>query len=118
MGFDLYGQAPKSATGRYFRNNGLWWRPLHALICLTCAEILTEQELRGLGFNEGFAFSAEKAAAIASRLSEIATDENQLAGYERKALALLPESYQEGWSKDNILEFVEFLRDSGGFEVF
>jgi hypothetical protein len=28
MGMDVYGRAPTSATGEYFRNNVWWWRPL------------------------------------------------------------------------------------------
>ena len=28
MGFDLYGQKPKSEKGEYFRNNVWWWRRL------------------------------------------------------------------------------------------
>jgi hypothetical protein len=28
MGMDVYGKAPKSERGEYFRNNIWWWRPL------------------------------------------------------------------------------------------
>jgi hypothetical protein len=28
MGMDVYGTAPKSETGEYFRNNVWWWHPL------------------------------------------------------------------------------------------
>ena len=117
MGFDIYGQAPTSDAGKYFRNNVWWWRPLQVVIYLTCEDILTGEEMRALGFNDGHAYSAETAAAIASRLSEIAADEKQLTEYEQKAMALLPEVYHEAWSKENILEFVEFLKACGGFEV-
>lgn len=117
MGFDIYGQAPTSDAGKYFRNNVWWWRPLQLVIYMTCADILTEEELRELGFNDGYAYNAQKAAAIATRLSDIAADEERLDRYRQKAMALLPEVYHEAWSKENILKFVEFLRHSGGFEV-
>lgn len=117
MGFDIYGQAPKSPSGRYFRNNVWWWRPLQVLISLSCQDILTEEDVRELGFNDGYAYSADKAQAVAGRLREIAADEKRLAGYEREVKAFLPDIYHGCWSKENILEFEEFLKNSGGFEV-
>ena len=117
MGFDIYGQAPTSDAGKYFRNNVWWWRPLQVLISITCADILSEVELKELGFNDGYAYSGEKAEAIAARLNDIAADEKRLVEHKQKALAVLPEVYHECWSKANILEFVEVLKASGGFEV-
>jgi hypothetical protein len=117
MGFDLYGQVPTNDAGKYFRNNIWWWLPLQVVISLTCPDILTDEEMRELGYNNGYLFSAEKAEAIASRLSEIANDEKRLAECKQTVMALLPEVYKKCWSKENILEFVEFLKACGGFEV-
>lgn len=117
MGFDIYGRKPSSDAGKYFRNNVWWWRPLRMLISLTCADILTIEEMRKLGFNDGHLYSRKKAQAIASRLGEIAADEKLLSSYEAKIKNVLPEIYKGCWSKDNILWFVEFLRNCGGFEV-
>jgi tRNA(Phe) wybutosine-synthesizing methylase Tyw3 len=117
MGFDLYGRAPTSDAGKYFRNNIWWWRPLKVVIHLTCEDILTDEDLRELGFNDGHVYSAAKAEAIASRLSAIAADEKQLAECKKNAMVFLPDYYHEAWSKENIQEFVEFLKASGGFEV-
>jgi hypothetical protein len=33
MGMDVYGTAPTSKTGEYFRNNVWWWSPLANYIC-------------------------------------------------------------------------------------
>ena len=115
MGFDLYGQAPRSVAGESFRSSVWGWRPLQVLISITCADILTEVEERELGFNDGYAYSADKAEAIASRLGAIAADEKRLADYKRKVMALMREEYQDYWSKENIEEFVQFLKNSGGF---
>jgi len=117
MGFDIYGLLPSSDAGKYFRNNCWWWRPVQALIYLTCADFLSVEEMRELGFNDGYAYSAETAEKIAGRLAGIAADEKLLASYQNKIEGMLPELYEGYWSKDNILEFVEFLRHSGGFEV-
>lgn len=117
MGFDIYGLAPSSDAGKYFRNNVWWWRPMRGLIILTCGDFLTVEEVRELGFNNGYGYSAEKAAAIARRLAEVAADDELLASYEKQIKEMLPESYESFWSKDNVLEFVQFLRNCGGFEV-
>src|SRR5882724_9198718 len=103
MGFDIYGLLPSSDAGKYFRNNCWWWRPMQALIYLTCADILTVEEMRELGFNDGYAYSAIKSEKIADRLADTAADEKLLASYQNKITGMLPESYKGCWSKDNIL---------------
>jgi hypothetical protein len=118
MGFDIFGVEPSSKAGRYFRNNIWWWRPLQALIFMTCEDILTVEEARELGYNNGFAYSKEQAEAIAHRLAEIVADEKKFADYESQIKGLLPDIYEDSWSRENVVEFVAFLRDSGGFEVF
>jgi hypothetical protein len=118
MGFDIQGMEPSSDTGKYFRCSGWYWRPLHILICLLCEDFLTIEEGREMGFNEGFSYSAEKARAIAFRLAFVASDDERLARYEARVAEILPANYEGCWSKDTIIEFVEFLRDCGGFEVF
>jgi hypothetical protein len=118
MGFDIYGRKPSSDAGKYFRNTIWWWRPLRLLITLSCADILTIEDMRKLEFNDGHLYSPKKAEAIASRLGEIAADEKLLSSYETEIKRVLPEIYKDCWSKDNILEFVEFLRNSGGFQVY
>jgi hypothetical protein len=118
MGFDIVGLAPKNDTGRYFRNNVWWWRPLQALITILCADELTEEETRELGFNDGYKYSAEKAALIAERLAEVAANDEMLDHYRGHILELLSDSYKDCWDRDNVVEFIEFLKNSGGFEVW
>lgn len=36
---DVYGKAPVSETGKYFRNNVWWWRPLAEYCCSVAPEI-------------------------------------------------------------------------------
>lgn len=117
MGFSVVGWEPSSDAGKHFRNNWWWWQPMQALILLTCADILTVEEMRELGLNDGHYYSAETAAAMASRLADIVADEKLWASYDKEIEEMLPEAY-DCWSKDNVLEFVEFLRHCGGFEVF
>ena len=39
MGMDVYGRAPKSEKGEYFRNNVWWWHPLADFICANYGDI-------------------------------------------------------------------------------
>lgn len=117
MGFDIFGTAPVNAKGEYFRNNVWWWRPLQCLIELTCADILSDQELNELGLNDGYAYSAAQATAIGERLEAVARDEQILERYHQEVLASLSETYHQCWSRENVLAFAEFAKQSGGFEV-
>lgn len=39
MGMDVYGNKPTSETGKYFRNNVWWWRPLADYCCEVAPEL-------------------------------------------------------------------------------
>jgi hypothetical protein len=39
MGMDVYGTAPRSEEGKYFRNNVWWWRPLATYCCEIAPDI-------------------------------------------------------------------------------
>lgn len=39
MGMDVYGKEARSETGKYFRNNAWWWRPLARYCCEVAPEI-------------------------------------------------------------------------------
>jgi hypothetical protein len=118
MGFDIYGRKPKNKNGKYFRS-ALWeWPVLHALISETCDDLLDEDELYHMAFNDGVAFTGKEAEAIASRLAEAVKDKESLASSKGKVMDMLGDGFdEEAWSKEGILSFVKFLRNSGGFEI-
>jgi len=53
MGMDVYGRNPSSEEGEYFRANIWSWRPIHMLIVELCSDLLNEEMLHSLGFNDG-----------------------------------------------------------------
>lgn len=53
MGMDVYGKQPSADAGRYFRASIWAWRPIHELVCLLCSDLLSEELLKGIGFNGG-----------------------------------------------------------------
>ena len=91
---------------------------MQELITLACAEDLTEEEIIELGFNNGFAFNADKAELIGKRLTAITEDERTLELYRDYIFGVLPGVYEKCWSRENIVEFAEFLENCGGFEVW
>jgi hypothetical protein len=91
MGMDVFGKAPTSETGEYFRNNVWWWRPLadicQALAPEICAKCTYWQSNDGDGLNGDDA--AALAAVLEARLAD-GTIKNLIA--ERDAyLAALPD---------------------------
>lgn len=171
MGMDVYGKAPASETGEYFRNNVWWWRPLANYILETAPEALTEKRPHW-HTNDGAGLDAADSRALADLL-QAEIDSGRCASYaairdaEQKALPREkcticdgtgirmdeigmkmrqpakvidapghPRHGETGWcngcdghgwrensdamypfSVENVQEFVNFLRDSGGFEI-
>lgn len=66
MGMDVFGQAPNSEVGKYFRNNVWWWRPL-ADLCQALAPQICEA-CEHWHSNDGDGLDAHGAAALAAVL--------------------------------------------------
>lgn len=63
MGMDVYGKAPTSEAGEYFRNNLWWWRPLADFLTDTYPELTYACEY--WQSNDGDGLDAEGSAALA-----------------------------------------------------
>jgi hypothetical protein len=139
MGFDLSGKAPKSEDGRYFSANLAGWHPIVDIcmrvapnICARCEHWRT---------NDGDGLEDDDALALADALQKAvdtgALDyEDALSGQESAALRkqmltlrvangqllafAAPELLPSGKPEliVMVLEFIAFLRDSGGFEIW
>jgi hypothetical protein len=90
MGMDVYGTAPKSEAGEYFRNNVWHWRPLWDF-CLAAAPDIAGKVKHGHD-NSGDGLDAEGAEKLADRLFEL-LENGEVEEYEiryREAVADLP----------------------------
>lgn len=72
MGMDVYGRKPDNDTGKYFRNNVWWWRPLAQYVC-EVAPTLTQKcqywhtnDGDGLGKKDSLKLAAVLRAEIAA----------------------------------------------------
>ena len=59
----------EEVIGHYFRNNVWWWRPLATTI-IECNDWLTEEQKKGLSYNDGFEFDETEAETIRKSLQE------------------------------------------------
>ena len=69
MGMDVYGRKPKSETGRYFRNNVWWWRPLW-IYCEDVAPDLIPKDNGGHS-NDGWGLNCSRSLQLAKRLTDL-----------------------------------------------
>ena len=97
MGFDLYGENPKTDTpeprvdwdnpdpkakeeyfkwkdgtkGAYFRNNVWWWRPLWEYVVMQNGKTITDEERERGCYNDGYVIKADKAMRIGIKLKHL-----------------------------------------------
>ena len=133
MGFDVYGKKPKNKKGEYFRNNVWWWRRLWQFVCAICPDLIKQEEVESGQMNNGQAFSAVRAVAIATRIDKAintgtATVWKKEIDKEIKKIKKHNKKKKSGdkgfiWGAEypftiqNLKNFSKFCRSSGGFEI-
>ena len=152
MGFDVYGEKPKSKTGIHFRNNIWWWHPLWYYVCNVCSDCLSEEIMNMGGGNNGVLVNEEIAMKLHSKLISL-IDSGETQKYKIEYVKLLKsyplvvcehcngtgqrnDEYVKGscngcdgkgkckdrrtsyqFEVENIKEFAEFCKYSGGFTI-
>lgn len=133
MGFDLYGLKVASKKGEYFRNNVWWWRPLWDFVCVHCNDILTEKQQTGGTWNDGTKIGPKMSIRIADRLQEKIND-GTATQEEKDIKKMIKEAKKHNkelkhgdpkynwdeaypFSMENLKDFIQFCRDSGGFNI-
>jgi hypothetical protein len=135
MGMDVYGRNPDAEEGKYFRSNIWSWRPIHALVEVLCADLLDEEMIRQLGYNDGAGPHDQATCdAIASRFElwmehhtegitldsdlrvtpegRFVSEEELIANVDRETVS----PYEV--SDNHLKEWITFLCHCGGFQVF
>jgi hypothetical protein len=72
MGMDVFGKAPKSPVGEYFRHNVWHWHPLARFICGTCPE--EASACKSWETNDGDGLDADGSIRLAERLDILVSD--------------------------------------------
>jgi len=86
--FEAKNQWESDNRGVYFRNNVWWWRPLWEYVCLTCDDIISNEEMNGGCVNDGTLIDEDKATSIAKRLSEKLAD-GSVQNYEQRFMSIV-----------------------------
>ena len=136
MGMDISGRNPSSPAGEYFRANVWSWRPIHAMICEFCSDLLDQKTLEGIGYNDGAgAADQETCTEMANRFelwmehhvqglsldipSMKVTEEGRFVTEEElEANPDLETHTPYNVQDEHLKEWIEFLRHCGGFEVW
>ncbi len=134
MGMDVYGRKPKSDEGKYFRANIWSWRPIHELI--EKANVLSPEMVADMSYNDGAGPNEEQALLLVASLENMIDgmdDDNtfmlssevdgpvaaMIANFKEQGIELVSARgpvYAANVS--HVREFIEFCRESGGFEVW
>jgi hypothetical protein len=141
MGVDIYGRAPRSQAGEYFRRNWGGWHPLVELSFRVAPDICAQ--CKHWDSNDGDGLDDADAIVLADSLEkeierkadwlmyEDAMSGQESAADRKKLLKLrtpvgrlladvVPDLIPDGkpWLIDSTREFIGFLRDCGGFEIW
>jgi len=134
MGMDVYGKSPKSEEGEYFRANIWSWRPIHELI--EKANVLPPKMVEDMSFNEGAGPDKQQALLLAAAIENMIDgmdDDNTfvlsseidgpvaalLSQFQEKNIEIVsPRGAVYQADVSHVREFVQFCRESGGFEVW
>jgi len=147
MGFDIYGMKATSETGKYFRNNVWWWRELANYVTNVCDIDDTGWHTNdGYKISKKTATKIADTLFKRIENGDVATYEREYTK-ELESLPLETCIYCKGTGKrddeyvkgecnvcsgkgkvknwrtdypfsvDNVKEFAEFCKDSGGFEI-
>lgn len=124
MGFDLYGKNPQNETGRYFRNNVWWWRPLWSLVSFYGRDVLTKKDIEAGQYNSGHVITKKKAKELSLILKDFISDPAK----NQPVLDKLMDTYKTTTASgtvceypidfDNIKLFIDFLDHCEGFEIW
>jgi len=140
MGMNVYGRNPSAESGEFFRANVWHWRPIHELICELCFDLLDDGLIEAMAFNDGqgphdHATCIEIAKRFEAWLADNgdgytfpspdiqATEEGRLVfedeldQFRRENPGVKTRSPYRV-SHEGLVEWTEFLKHCGGFEVW
>jgi len=133
MGMDVSGLAPKNESGVYFRANIWSWRPIYELMCDLCGDIIDDETLAGMSHNQGDGVKSQEICDeialrftiwMASNGAGHSIDSTHIGVREDGRLvtgdAVVDEVLKSPYwvEHEHLEEWVTFLRNCGGFEVW
>ena len=134
MGMDVHGIEPKNKIGEYFRANVWSWRPIHAITTLMCEDLLDEETLMSMCYNDGKGVDdGDVCKKMGNRITQwlehnvngLELEDSHCRVNERGIFQFTkainnPETTRSAYQvdDDDVREWAEFLQNCGGFEVW
>lgn len=139
MGMDVFGLDPAREAGRYFRASIWQWRPLWERMRDLCSDFLSTEMLAAMAYNDGAGPQDQSTCTkIADRLEHwlqddssseyrleesasalrITSDGSLVTCQHLKADVTGPTRSPYAIERNEIEEFIAFLRNCGGFSVW
>jgi hypothetical protein len=141
MGMDVYGQCPKNKAGEYFRANCWSWRPIHAIMEECHDGIIDDDTMLHMSCNDGAGLETDSECQSLAweielhlngkleHIDSFSIDCGILVEKEpteHGSHRFVPDGNPKGvetmsayqCSREHVMEFVTFLRNCGGFEVW
>jgi len=120
--FEAKNTFEKENVGTYFRNSVWGWRPLWEYVCDVNHDILTDEDREHGHFNDGHEITEAQCEVICKRLTE-ALDNGEAEEYKNSYDAYVKSLDKDDslghypFNLDNVKEFRNFVRESGGFQI-
>ena len=136
MGMDVFGRNPSEPCGQYFRASIWMWPPIHEQMALRCSDLFSDELLRAMAWNEGAgpddqetcSIMAERfAQALTTHQDGFAVESNEVRVTENGHLVNKENLAQDPTLKTSspfrasrglVMDWIQFLRHCGGFEVW
>jgi len=120
--FEKLNEYQDANVGTYFRNSVWGWRPLWDYVYQLNDDILTEEDHEHGHFNDGHEITEAQCEVICKRLTE-ALDNGEAEEYKNSYDAYVKSLDKDDslghypFNLDNVKEFRNFVRESGGFQI-
>ena len=95
----------------------MWWRPLWDYVYSVCDDFISEDRWNNGHSNGGELFTEDEARKIAARLLRTLKSGDAEAYGKLYEIQTKDDEHQYPFHTDNVKEFANFCKDSGGFEI-
>ena len=137
MGMDVYAVNPVDEDHEYFRANCWSWRPIHDFMSRTAGHLYSEDVDDGMSINDGIGLTADEVEDVADSMEKVwaeisphadglelesschvVSGTNKFATDKERDDPNIDTESAYRVPMDRLKEWIEFVRYSGGFEVW
>lgn len=122
MGMDIYATNPRDPDNAYFRANVWRWRGIHSFMSMACQDVYGKELDTKMSYNDGNGIPSNLVETCAAKMQELYDKEfKDLESYNPFIDdPTCPPDLVPAYSlpTQRLQEWINFVKDSGGFEVW